>query len=100
MRRMLVGLTLCLGIVLGVAGVATAQSYPPQPGPGISVGGISATRSSASTSGSGASTSGSGRLAFTGSNGTSTLVWVGGGLALAGGVIVVMSYRRRSSLHA
>jgi len=90
---MLVGLTLCLGIVLGVAGVATAQSYPPQPGPGISVGGISATRSSASTSGSG-------RLAFTGSNGTSTLVWVGGGLALAGGVIVVMSYRRRSSLHA
>ena len=101
MRRMLVGMLLCVGVVLGVAAFAGAQTgsdveqcgEDPYPAclstqDPTAVAGTTATRSA----------SGSDQLPFTGSDGTSTLVWVGGGLALAGGAVVAMSYRRRASL--
>jgi LPXTG-motif cell wall-anchored protein len=98
MRRIIVCAFLALSVVLGVAGIAAAQTYV-NPDPCIAnpaactqVGGITVTRPAGiSTTPSASSQS----LAFTGSDSTSTLVWVGGGLALAGGVIVVMTYRRR-----
>jgi LPXTG-motif cell wall-anchored protein len=100
MRRIIVSALFCVSVVLGAAGVAGA--YPAEPCPaanpncGTQVGGITVTQpGGTSTSLSASSRS----LAFTGSDSTSTLVWVGGGLVLAGGVIVVMSYRRhRASL--
>ena len=94
MRRMLVAIVFCVAVVVGMAGVAAAADYPPPVEPGGDVGGVTVSRSV------GNATKGSSQLPFTGSDGTSTLVWVGGGLALAGGVIVVMSYRRRASLNA
>ena len=94
MRRMLVAIVFCVAVVVGMAGVAAAADYPPPVGPGTDVEGVSVSRSV------GNATKSSSQLPFTGSDGTSTLVWVGGGLALAGGVIVVTSYRRRASLDA
>ena len=94
MRRMLVALLFCVGTILGVAGVAAAADYPPPVDPGTEVEGVTVSRPVDNA------TKSSSQLPFTGSDGTSTLVWVGGGLALAGGVIVVTSYRRRASLNA
>ena len=97
MRRILVVMLVCVGVVLGVAALASAQtadpSYPPPtssapPSDSTGVAGVSAAKTA------GAST----QLPFTGSDGTSTLLWVGGGLAVVGGLIVVTSYRRRASL--
>ena len=93
MRRMLVGLLLCIGIVFGVAGVAAAEGEDASCYP-CDVGGVSISRPAGDPAGSRA------QLPFTGSDGTSTLVWLGGGLAVAGGVIVVVSRRRSVSIQA
>ena len=90
MRRILVVMLVCVGVVLGVAALASAQTDPyPPTADQTGVAGISTARSAAA---------GTQQLPSTGSDGTSMLVWVGGGLALAGGLIVVASYRRRASL--
>jgi LPXTG-motif cell wall-anchored protein len=87
----------CAAVVLGAAGVAAAAyPGPNEPSnPTIEVGGISVTRSAGT-----ATSSTSSQLANTGSHGVGTLVWIAGGLVLAGGGIVFMSYRRRASLGA
>ena len=92
MRRILVVMLVCVGVVLGVAALASAQTDPyPPTADQTGVAGISTARTAGS---SGSST----QLPFTGSDGTNTLVLAGGGLALAGGAIVFISYRRRASL--
>jgi LPXTG-motif cell wall-anchored protein len=65
-------------------------------GASIQVGGIGVTQPSAGSGGAG--TSASRQLPFTGSSDTSALLWVGAGLVVAGGALVLVGYRRRSSL--
>jgi LPXTG-motif cell wall-anchored protein len=98
-RRIVVLALISVAMVLGTAAVAGA--YPGDPGspdvPGVEVGGISVSRSDgAATSNENSSAA----LAFTGSDGTSTLLWVGGAFVLAGGAVVVMTRRRHSAQRA
>ncbi len=89
MRRIVV--LLVISAVMVLASISVAGAYPGDPGspgnPGsVQVAGISATRSASS-----------GGLAFTGSNGTSTLLWVGGALVVLGAAVIVMTRRRHVS---
>ena len=92
MRRIVViALFAVMGTVFGLVGVASAQTVCPSESPPCVVTDPGA---SGATGVSGVSAS---NLPYTGSSGTSTLAWVGAGLVLAGGIVVVVTYRRRAA---
>ncbi len=94
MRRIIVLVVICAAVLVVAVGVASA--YPDDQGApnnsGAEVGGIVVSRT---VNAAGTPSSASQPLAFTGSDGTSILLWVGGGLVLAGGALVVITQRRR-----
>jgi LPXTG-motif cell wall-anchored protein len=92
MRKLIVLVFGVCCLVIALSGIAAAQAYPPGGGDGAT-----ASQGSSGVAGSGVAGS-SGSLPTTGSSGTSELVWVGAGLAVLGGALVITASRRRAHL--